>query len=121
MNIIKQILGYDKRIEDNEPSIEQLQITGAGSAITPLSARAQRRLEERQLDSSPKRSAYALSNSMKVQLRKRQLQELNNVLRFFFLDMGCQQYRSAFYLSDGHLDGSDRVDACQESECLVSG
>jgi hypothetical protein len=113
---VKQILGYDND-QDNEPTIEQLQITGAGSAITPLSARAQRRLEERQSDSSPKKSAYALSISMKVQLRKRQLQEISDVLRFFFLNMGCQQYRSAFYLSDGLLDGPDRIDACQESEC----
>ena len=43
------------------------------------------------------------------------LLEISDVLRFFFLNRGCQHYRGAFYMSDGSLDKN--VDACRESLC----
>jgi hypothetical protein len=122
VNIIRQILGNKSR-EEEEPTIEQLQIIGAGSAITPLSARAQRRIQEREAAddvpaaNSPKKTKYALSKSMKIQLRRRQLRDLEDVLRYFFLHKGCQHARSSFYLSQGILDGKDAVDASREAEC----
>lgn len=52
---------------------------------------------------------------MRRQLRQRMLSDMCDVLRFFFLDFGCMQYRGAYYLSEGILDNS--IIECQESEC----
>jgi hypothetical protein len=37
-------------------------------------------------------------------------------MHLFYLNKGCQQYRSGFYLANGVLDGPDVVDACREVE-----
>ena len=121
VSIISQILNYNKLTDTTDLTNEELEIRGAGSAITPLAASAKKQLEKRKDKAASKgkpkkrRSKYELSDSMKRQLRKRMLDDLTDVLRFFFLHFGCMHYRGAFYMSDGVLDNN--IDACRESEC----
>ena len=124
VSIMSQILNHNKLTDTAEPTNEELELRGAGSSITPLSAKAQRQLTKRKdskdkakRSTKPKKTAgkYDLSHHMRRQLRERSLSEINNVVCFFFLNKGCQHYRAAFYMSDGCLDRN--VDACREVTC----
>jgi superfamily II DNA helicase RecQ len=77
---------------------------GFNSAISPQ--RSRRR------PSNITEQDFALGPTAKKALRSRCLVELNDVLRFFCLDFGCQHKRGEIYLSSGALDSTHAVGRC---------
>jgi hypothetical protein len=112
-NIIRQIYSSNQQEDERDVSVEELELRGMGSAISPLAQSARRELEQRRQPTTRRANPYALTLEMKRKLKKRQHQELMDVLRFFFLDKGCQHYRGALYQSMGVLDGPDVVGMCR--------
>jgi superfamily II DNA helicase RecQ len=85
-NIIRQIYSSNQQEDERDASIEELELRGMGSAISPLAQSARRELEQRRQATVRRANPYALSLEMKRKLKKRQHQELRDVLRFFFLN-----------------------------------
>ena len=112
-NIMSQILSYNNRPDQANPTEDELAVRGVNSAITPL-ANSARQLEQQRSNNSTAVPQYALTKSMKRALKKQQQQDLGDVMKFLCLNRGCQQYRSAFYMSEGKLDGVNVVDSCRE-------
>ena len=88
-------------INDNQSG----QCKGFYSAISPQQA-ATRQANKSQED-------FALRPTAKKQLKDRCIKELLEVLRFFCLDLGCQQHkRGEIYLSSGYLDSIPATERC---------
>ena len=90
------------RGEDNNGGTERVdagECDGFNSAISP-----QRPIRR---PSKTTEHDFALGPTAKKALRSRCLAELNDVLRFFCLDFGCQHKWGEIYLSSGALDSSD--------------
>eukprot|EP00956_Cyclotella_meneghiniana_P008998 scaffold12325_cov40-Cyclotella_meneghiniana.AAC.3 len=117
-NIVRQILGScvsDDAISDM--SMDELQLTGLNSAISPLAIRARREIASRNAsddDDRPAPRQYDLTPQNKRDIKKRSLQELADVMKFFFLDLGCQHLRGAEYLSLGVLDNENAIGSTGE-------
>ena len=98
-NIMRQIL---TDAEDNDTShIDgQLEVAGFNCAITPVRNRAEK---QREAGKSKTKSKYALGKVGKQRVLERSTIEMNEVLCYFCLDLGCQHVRAEDYLHYGSL------------------
>ncbi len=80
--------------DDNEVASTNNEVNGFNSAISPQKTNT--RLGSKK--------TYPLGPTSKRNLRTRRVNELQEVLRFFCVDLGCQDARGEAYLSAGLLD-----------------
>lgn len=93
--------------ESTSMTDQELELMGAGSSISPIARRARRTLEDRQTPRINTHNKYDLSRAGKRKLLKLNLLHLEEVVRFFFLNLGCQHRRVARCMSTRVLEGED--------------
>ena len=107
--------GSDVPNATEEMTLQELELTGLNSAISPLAVRARREIALRNKeDDRPRIDRYDLTPQNKRDIKKQSLKEIADVMSFFFLSKGCQHLRGACYLTFGELDGADSIGSTGE-------
>jgi hypothetical protein len=106
-NIMQQIIFSHTDQESTSMTDQELELMGAGSSISPIARRARRTLEDRQTPRINTHNKYDLSRAGKRKLLELNLLHLEEVVRFFFLNLGCQHRRVARCMSTRVLEGED--------------